>query len=154
MSEEVQRAAALVFADKAREIAEFCLARGGERTFQGWPVPTLFAYAFFHSVDRTVFVARDHGAIAAVVFAWGVDETELRRCVAEKRPLFAWRRGKDDGDSVFLAEMVGARRYIPALYRQVSARFRGFARKTVFTFRRGQLARLEPAVIQRMIVIA
>src|SRR5258706_14419527 len=37
--------------NKAREVAEFCL-RNGQSCFEGWPVPVLFAYAFYHLVDR------------------------------------------------------------------------------------------------------
>ncbi len=139
------RAAALFFSQRAVEIAEFCLHNGG-KAFAGWLAPTLYAYAFFHVVDRTVFLARSHGAITTAAFMWGRPESEIRQDAT-----FNWKRSQDNADSLFLAEVVGSQRDLSKLSKQVSARWPDWTSKKVFTFRSGKLVQLPHETIERMI---
>lgn len=123
------RAAALFFSQRAVEIAEFCLHHGG-RCFRGWPVPLLYAYAFFHVVDRTVFVVREHGEIVTVVFMYGRPEMKLRA-----DPKFDWKRSEDQADSLLIDTVVGNRQQLRKLAKPVAARWPDWLLKKLFIFR-------------------
>jgi hypothetical protein len=144
-----EKPAALVFADRARELTEFCVRRGGQ-CFADWPVPTVFAYAFFHAVARTVFIVREHASITAVAFAWGMPAATIRDRAAKGEPIFQWRRSKDSADSLFLAETIGTQAQLGNLTRQVFRRWPDFAKKTVLTFRHDRLVELRGATIERL----
>lgn len=138
------------FADRAREITEFCL-RHGKSAFPGWEVPTLYAYVFFHLVDRTVFLVREHGEITAIGFMWGVPEAEIRERTKADQPVFAWKRSQDNADSLFMAELVGSEAEFSRLTRSAAARFpEWWMRKKVFTFRHGKLVQLGRETIERL----
>jgi hypothetical protein len=140
----------MFFADRAREITEFCW-RNGRSAFPGWEVPTLYAYVFFHVVDRTVFLVREHGEISAVGFMWGVPESEIRSRADAGEPVFCWKRSQDNADSVFMAELVGSAAEFPRLTRGAEQRFpEWWKRKKVFTFRRGKLVQLDRDTIERL----
>lgn len=145
-----QRTAALLFADRAREIVEFCLRHGG-RVFEAWSVTTLFAYVFFHVVARTVFVVRKDGHITAVAFAWSNSETEIRKRAAAGAPQFDWRRTEDAADSLLVAEVIGRRELLGRIARQFTQRWPDWQRRKIFTYRKGQLVELKPDVIARLI---
>lgn len=138
------------FTERAREIAEFCVRRGG-RAFAGWPVPTLFAYALFHVVDRTVFSTREHGTIAGVGFMWGENERDIRSRAAAGQPVFDWTRSVDGADSLFLAEVVAAGPQLARLARQAKARFPDMEKKKIFTFRRGELVRIPIETVEKVV---
>lgn len=164
---------ALLFADRAREICEFCLRHGGPKAFPGWPVPTIFAYGFFHVVARTVFVARQHGGpcgshISAVAFAWSNPETEIRKRAAAGLPQFAWRKTEDEADSLFLAQVIakaaeGKRgggekgNLLARLAQQAGQRWPDWQRRKIFTYRRSgpdgpsKLVELRQDVIGKLI---
>lgn len=140
-----------IFADRAREVTEFCLNRGG-KAFEGWAVPTLFAYVFFHLVDRTCFVVRQKGEIAGVLFAQALDEAEQRQRVALNGCRFNWTRSFDrPTDAIALREVVARQDLLPRLAKQVSGRWPDWRERKVFTFRNGALVELRPAVIERFL---
>jgi hypothetical protein len=141
--------AAMFFADRAREITEFCLRRGG-KCFVGWEVPTLFAYAFFHVVDRTVFLVREHGSIAAVAFAWGMPAADIQARAAAREPVFQWKRSQDNADAVFLAEVVGSQAQLGRIVRQTQTRWPDLQHRQIYTFRNGQLVGLPGDTIERL----
>jgi len=157
---------ALLFADRAREIAEFCLRHSGKafNAFEGWNPPLLFSYVFFHVVARTVFMVRKHGGpcgthITAVAFAWSNPETEIRKRAAAGSPQFDWRRTEDAADSLFVAQVIVKSREgnLARLARQVGQRWPDWQQRKIFTYRplRGghqglQLVELRPAVIAKL----
>lgn len=141
---------ALLFAARAREIAEFLLRRAPQ-LFAGWPPRTLFAYVFFHVAARTVFTARERGELAAVAFAWSAPEGQIRDRAAAGQAVFAWRTGDDRADALFLAEVAGKKRLFPRLFRAGFARWPDWQRRKIFTFRAGRLVELAPAAIARML---
>lgn len=150
MGETAESSAALFFADRAKEITEFCVTHGA-KVFEGWPVPTIWAYAFFHVVDRTAFLIREHGEIVALAFCQAVPEKDLRARDAAGLPAFNWRRSIDNADALALAEVIGRKELLSRLARQFDARFPGWRRKKMFTHRAGQLVELPPEVIERML---
>jgi hypothetical protein len=146
--------AALHFAEKAREVAEFCVRRGASRTgqqtaFDGWDVRTLYRYVFFHTVTRTVFCVRSQGAIAAVAFVWGGPSYEFQ--VGSGKFPFRWQRSADAADALFVGHVVGAQKELPALLRQVKARWPDFERKRIFTFRHGAMHELSRETLGKML---
>lgn len=141
---------ALHFADKARELAEFCV-RHGREAFSGWNVPTLYQYVFFHVVSRTVFCVRDRGAVTAVLFAWGMSEKDLRARMAAGQSPFAWQPSADFSDALFIAEVIGSQAQFPKLGRLLSQRWSDWRRKKVFTLRAGTLHELKDDVIERLL---
>ena len=145
-----QAAPATVFAQRATEISEFCLKNGGQ-CFARWPVPTLFAYVFFHVVTRTVFCVREGGQIAGVLFAWGMPASEIEQAGAEGKGTFAWRKSRDDSDAIFLAEFIGRRDLFPRLLQQAETRWPDWRRKRIFTFRTGRLVELPQTVIAKFL---
>lgn len=160
---------------RAEEIAGFCVRRGAE-CWRGWPVRTLFAYVFFHVVDRTVFCVRgttglqDQGTkgpgvsgqwsvvsgrpISAVLFAWGMPAAEIQRIAREGRAVFQWRRSADKSDALFLAEVIGHRELLPRLVKQAEQRWPDWRRKRVFTFRAGSLVELKREVLEKVLDVA
>lgn len=164
-----QTAAVMLFTNRARELAEFCVRHGG-KAFAGWPVTKLFAYVFFHVVARTVFVARKGGNILAVAFAWSNPETEIRKRAAAGAPQFDWRRTDDEADSLFLAQVIaiGTRaegqrgkaaegNLLQRLAQQVTQRWPDHERRKIFTYRRSgadgplKLVELRHDVIEKLI---
>lgn len=140
----------MIFADRAREVTEYCVTQGG-KAFEGWAVPTLFAYVFFHLVDRTCFVVRKGGAIAGVMFAQALDEAEQRRRVDEGQSRFLWHRSADTSDAIALREVVARRDLLPRLAKQVTARWPDWRQRKVFTFRDGALVELPGEVIKKFL---
>lgn len=147
ISHKVDPAAVTHFAERAKELTEFCLARAGSRVFERWPVPTLYAYVFFHLVDRSVMVVREHGQIAAVMFLHAMPAEELQALVQAQRPWWQWRRSRDSADALVLAETIGRRELVSRLVKQARQRWPDLDRKKVFTWRRDQFVELTPDVI-------
>jgi len=141
----------MYFASKARDIAEFCVAKG-DKCFAEWPIPTIFAYVFFHLIDGGCFVVRKNGGIAGVMFLWGANEADIRQRAAVSDSPFYWQRSKRDGDSLFLAEVVAAHSSLPKLFKLAAARWPDWQRKKVFTYREGKLIEFPHDVIKRMIL--
>lgn len=142
--------ATLFFAERAREITEFCVRRGG-KCFSAWVVPTVFAYAFFHVVQRTVFCTRANSSLASAAFIWGAPEKTIRARAAAGEPVFRWERSRDGADSLFVAEVIGSQANLARLIKPVSRRWPDWERKKLFTYRQEELVQLEPATINRMI---
>ena len=115
-----------------------------------WPVPTVFAYVFFHVVARTVFIVRQGSEIAAVAFAWSNPETEIRKRAAAGSPQFDWRRTGEEADALFVAQVIGRWELLPRLVRQIVARWPDAERRKIFTYRRKRLVELKPDVIARL----
>jgi hypothetical protein len=139
-----------IFAARAREVTEFCLAHGA-KLFADWPVPTLFAYVFFNVVDRTCFVVREHGQIAGVLFAQALDAAEQQRRQAARESSFNWRRSAEKSDAIALREVIARQDLLPRLARQITARWPDWRQRRVFTYRAGELVELKPAVIARFL---
>ena len=149
LKSEVQ-SPALVFAERATEITEFALRRGAE-CFRGWPVPTVFAYVFFHVATRTVFCVREGREISGVLFAWPMAESELRGLAAGGRSAFAWKRPPETADAIFVAEVIGHRQLLARLAAQVKARWPDWRSKKIFTFRSHKLVELKAGVIAKLL---
>lgn len=149
--EQYGAAASSFFFGKARELAEFCVRNGRGGCFHGWPVPTVFTYAFFHAVQRTVFSTRASGAINSVLFVWGQPERTIRESAAEGGAVFHWQRSQDQADSLFLGEVIAGPPELRRLVKQVEARWPGWRQKKIFTFRHGKLVQLETDTIERLI---
>lgn len=140
----------MIFADRAREVTEFCVNRGG-KAFENWAVPTLFAYVFFHLVDRTCFVVRQKGQIAGVMFAQALNEAEQRRRVNEGQCRFLWHRSADNSDAIALREVVARQDLLPRLAKQVTARWPDWRARKILTFRDGELVELRPGVVKKFL---
>jgi len=136
--------------ERARELTEFCLERG-QAAFVNWPVKTLFEYCFFHLVDRGAFVCRAQGGLASCMFAWGVPLAEIRAANQAGAPVFQWARSRPESDAIFLAEVVGSRRFLPVLFKGAAARWPDWQDKRIFTYRAGALVELPSALIKRLI---
>lgn len=135
---------------RAKEITEFCLAKGG-KCFADWPVKTLFAYVFFHLVDHGVFVCRQNGQIVAVMFAWATSVAAITQRHQQGLSPFNWERSRNHEDGGFLAEVIGERSLLPRLLKQVTAKWPDWKEKKIFTYRDGQLVELPKEVIGRML---
>ena len=142
--------AALLFANRATEICEFCLRHGG-KAFDGWAVTTAFAYVFFHVVAQTVFVIRKSGQVSAVAFAWPQSEQEIRKRAAAGQSPFRWRIMPEDADALFLSEVIGRRELLGRIAQLVLQRWPDAMKRKVFTFRKKQLVELRPTVIAKLI---
>lgn len=154
-----------IVAQRAVELTEFILKRRG-RAFEGWPVPLIFQYCFWHIAEGTAFVARDHTGICGVAFAWGMTEREILRREADGLAPFQWERSVDGADGLFLAEVIAGEKQkaesrkqtLQRLHRQMLSRWPDLERRKVFTYRGAhlemgapKLVRLKPAVIAALV---
>jgi hypothetical protein len=138
---------AIFFAARAQEITEFCVRRGDKL----WPVPTLFTYVFFHLADRTLFMVRRGGSIAAVLSAWAMPASEIERLEREGKSQWQWRKSQDNADGLFIGEVIGTRALLPALVKRAMLRWPDWPKKRIFTHRGGKLHELKPDVIRRLL---
>jgi len=151
LTKETKAAAVpMYFAGKAREVAEFCLRKGGQ-CFENWDAITLFTYVFFHLVDGNCFVVRKNGGIAGVLFLWGATETDIRQRAATGESPFYWQRSMKAGDALFLAEVVSAHDCLPTLFKLAAAKWPDWQQRKVFTYREGRLIQLPVDLVKRMI---
>lgn len=144
----------MVLFERAKELTEFCLEHGG-KAFQGYQIPVLFQYAFFHLSARTAFVVRRNGEISAAMFCWAAPETEIRARAEAGQSTFQWRTSADEaGASLFVAEVVKRSdcnaKTLAKLFRQAMSRWPDWQQKKIFTFRNGFLVELEPDAIARL----
>lgn len=139
--------------NKAREITEFCLLKGG-RPFQTWPASILFSYVLFQVVDRSCYVVRAHGQVRAVMFLWSESEATIRARDSAGEPAFYWQPSRAS-DALFLAEVIADQNTLPQLYKQAARRWPSWEEKPIFTKRSqgncSRLVQIPHAVVQRMI---
>lgn len=148
-----------ILARRAVELSEFIIKNRG-RAFEGWPVPLIFQYCFYHLAEGTAFTVRDKDGIAGVAFAWGMSPGEIRRRDAAGESPFQWERSVDGAGGLFLAEVIAAepkqkaenrKQKLQRLYRQMLKRWPDFARKKIYTYRAGKLVELSAAAIAKMV---
>jgi hypothetical protein len=99
------------FLSRVGEVTEWCFERRG-KCFEGWSREKLFFYVGFCMVGKAIFVERDdRGSIQTVVFAWPT------RLELVNEP-FNWRIPKP-GDCLFVAQVIGARKFMRAILAKV-----------------------------------
>jgi hypothetical protein len=142
-------------ANEAAEITAFCLEHRG-RCFPGWSDRKVFAYVVFLLVAKACAVTRfATGKIAGVAFGWPDIEAKVRERAAKGEPQFRWTIPNPEGDCLFIAEMIGDRRSIAAMFEwYMTTRDAKFLQIKKFTYRRGQLVELTNDTIGRFIQAA
>ena len=128
-------------AAKIKELALFCLTRRGA-CFKGVDAAKLFRYVAFHLLLGSLFVDRDVNGVKMMVFVWRGWAADIQRRAAEDLPQFEWKLPTNEGDSLFIAEVIGNRRSMAHILKLVKAHWPESPGFRLFTYRRHGLAEL------------
>lgn len=135
-------------ADKVKELTVFCIEQRG-KCFAEFDAAKLFRYVAFHLLNGTLFVGYENGKVALVVFAWPENSDDLRCRNDTGTPLFVWQQPATDGDAFLIGGVVGNRKFMPEVLKQVNGAWPDSPRKKLFTFRRGRFVEISWKAVER-----
>jgi len=138
-------------ADYLRRVTDFFMARKGRHCLPTITAEKAFRYlAFCHLTGRLNVRCRPNGAVDCIVICWPDFKERIEAKHAEGMSQFEWGKVRP-GDCIFLAEVVGSRSGVKALYQGLVEAFPNLLRMPVYTYRRGKLVQLTQPAIERFV---
>ena len=133
------------------KLTDWCLAHRSKHVLQG-SRDVVFRYvAFCHLVGKmAVKINPVTKEIEACAFYWSDFKERIEAKAENNMQQFEWAK-THQGDALFVAECIGSRKAIAAIYASAIENFPNLITVPIFTFRKGKLVELSKADIERFI---
>lgn len=131
------------------EVVDFCLAN------QGMAMPwvkdrqQLFRYVASCEATGKLNVVVEDG-IKAVAFMWADFKERIEANAAYNKPQFEWGQSHK-GDSLFIADVLGERKYVAQGFNLLIAKFPHLVTVPFYTYRSGKLVQLSMRKLERFV---
>ena len=133
-----------------RGVARF-LRRHAGPDYDGFSPDVLEEYLEFHEAQGTLAWNHRSGRIMGAATAWQCHEEELRAAEEAGVNPFQWRPDNPAGDSLFIANVCARTPLaLAGLLAAIPYRWPHWRRLHIWTYRHGQLTRLAPAALLRL----
>ena len=120
---------------KVKALTVFLIENKGQ-CFGDTEASRLFKLVAFYLLSGNLFCKYDeNGRVQMIVFARLEDSGQLLSRAEKNLPLFNWQPPQLDGDSVFIEHVIGARQFVPEIFRQITELWPDSPRRKLFTMR-------------------
>lgn len=130
-------------------LAHFAHSCRGQRLFVGMSFEQVFRYIAFCYLDNRINWNGRAGSIEALAITWVDWREHIEARHAEGQNQFKWQRHPKNGDCVFVAEVIGTRASITALWTTVIESAPALMLVPILTYRHGKLVELNLSKIER-----